>query len=50
VVVISKITSPRTDHFHFVRSETFYVPPSDFPMYLPPAPGLPIVPLRISSR
>jgi len=50
VVVISKITSPRTSHFHFVRSETFYVPPSDFPMYLPPAPGLPIVPLRISSR
>lgn len=50
VVVISKITSGRTDHFHFVRSETFYIPPSDFPMYLPPVPGLPVVPLRVSSR
>jgi len=53
VVVVSKISSPRTLHFHFVRSETFYVPPSDFTMYLPPAPGLPelpVVPLHISSR
>jgi hypothetical protein len=53
VVVISKIKSPRTRNFHFVRSETFYVPPTDFTMYLPPAPGLPelpVVPLHISNR
>ena len=50
VVVTSKIISPRTNNLHFVRSETFYVRPTDFPLYLPPAPGFPVVPLRVSSR
>lgn len=53
VVVISKIRSPHTRNFHFIRSETFYVPPTDFTMYLPPEPGLPelpVVALHISSR
>jgi hypothetical protein len=50
VVVTSKITSPRTRNFHFIRSETFYVRPVDYPFYLQPAPGFPVVPLRVSSR
>ncbi len=50
VVVTSKITSPQTSNLHFVRTQTFYVRPSDLPFYLAPAPGYPVVPLRISSR
>jgi len=50
VVVTSKITSPQITNFHFIRSETFYVRPADFPLYLRPLPGFPVVPLRVSSR
>ena len=53
VVVTSKITSPQTNNFHFVRSQTFYVRPSDLPLYLPPPPPepeWPVVPLRVSGR
>jgi hypothetical protein len=50
VVVTSRITSPQISNFHFIRSETFYVRPADFPLYLRPLPGFPVVPLRVSSR
>lgn len=50
VVVTSRITSPRTNNFHFVRSQTFYVRPSDLTFYLPPEPGWPVMPLRVSGR
>jgi hypothetical protein len=50
VVVVSKITSPQTANFHFVRSHTFYVRPEDLPLYAPPPPGYPVVPLRVSGR
>lgn len=50
VVVVSKIISPSTNNLHFVRSQTFYVRPSDLPLYLAPEPGWPVVPLRVSGR
>lgn len=50
VVVVSKVLSPKTNNLHFVRSQTFYVRPSDLALYMAPEPGLPVLPLRISSR
>lgn len=50
VVVTSRITSPQTNNFHFVRSQTFYVRPADLGFYVAPPPGYPVVPLRISGR
>lgn len=50
VVVTSRITSPRTENFHFVRSQTFYVRPVDLDMYRPPEPGWPVVPLPVIGR
>ena len=53
VIVTSRITSPGISNFHFVRSQTFYVRPSDLTLYLPPAPPpatWPVVPLRVSGR
>ncbi|HEX6866812.1 MAG TPA: hypothetical protein VF122_06235, partial [Caulobacteraceae bacterium] len=50
VVVTTKIVSPQTSNFHFVRSQTFYVRPQDLPFYVAPPPGYPVIPLRVSSR
>jgi len=53
VVVTSRIISPRTNNFHFVRSQTFYVRPADLALYLPPPPPeleWPVVPLPVVNR
>lgn len=47
VVVVTRIESPRTNNFHFMRSEVVYVRPSDLKFYNESGP---VVPLQVSGR
>lgn len=47
VIVITRIESPRTNNFHFVRSETVYVRPADLKFYNESGP---VVALRVSDQ
>jgi hypothetical protein len=47
VVVVTRIESPRTNNFHFLRSETVYVRPADLKFY---NEGAPVVALQVSDR
>jgi hypothetical protein len=47
VVVVTRIESPRTNNFHFMRSEVVYVRPADLKFYNESGP---VVPLRVVDR
>jgi hypothetical protein len=48
VVVTSTLTSPRTNHFHFVRTESFYVRPADLEEFYE-RDQMPVVSMRVSG-
>ena len=50
VVLSSTITSPRSNHYHFVRTETFYVRPSDLHFFVEPPPPPPPPPSLAEVR
>lgn len=47
VVVVTRIESPRTNNFHFMRSEVVYVRPADLKFYNESGP---VTPLRVTGR
>jgi len=47
VVVVTRIISPRTNNFHFLRSETVYVRPSDLKFY---NESLPVIALGVRGQ